>query len=109
LQREEGTEVSAAHPGNRGEALDPRFREDAGGSQPTGVFAQNPLQREPPSRQANPTEQPPPHRCWEDLSEAEQFAILYPERVAAGATSHEDIDLWLPGLPQRAAQARSAR
>jgi poly(3-hydroxybutyrate) depolymerase len=67
------------------------------------------LQPEPLSRQANPAEQQPSHRRWEDLSEAEQFAILYPERVAAGAVSHEDIDLWLPALPERAARSRSAR
>ena len=69
----------------------------------------NPLQREPLPRQANPAEQHPPHRRWEHLTEAEQFAILYPERVAAGATSHEDVDLWLtkpirPSAPPRSAQ-----
>jgi hypothetical protein len=69
-------------------ALGPRFREDDGGGRPAIGFAQNPLQREKlPER--------PAERPWEQLSEAEQFAILYPERVAAGATSHEDVDLWL--------------
>jgi hypothetical protein len=67
------------------------------------------LQREPLPRQADLAEQQPIRRRWEDLSEAEQFAILYPERVAAGATSHEDIDLWLAKPVRPAAPARSAR
>ena len=45
-------------------------------------------------------------RPWELLTEAEQFAILYPERVAAGATSHEDAHLWLSNpVPPPAARA----
>jgi poly(3-hydroxybutyrate) depolymerase len=51
----------------------------------------------------------PARRAWEQLTDAEQFAILYPERVAAGATGHEDIDLWLPQPNEPAAPARSAR
>jgi poly(3-hydroxybutyrate) depolymerase len=109
LQREKGSDLSAAPPGNRGEVLGPRFREDDGGSHPSGAFAQNPLQREPLPRQADLAEQQPIRRRWEDLSEAEQFAILYPERVAAGATSHEDIDLWLTKPAKPAAPVRSAR
>jgi hypothetical protein len=50
---------------------------------------------EPLAGPAKPAEQPSPHRPWEELTEAEQFAILYPDRVAAGATSHEHADLWL--------------
>jgi hypothetical protein len=40
----------------------------------------------------------PAQRPWEELTEAEQFAILYPDRAAAGAKSHEDADLWLPRI-----------
>ena len=58
---------------------------------------QDPVQRE------NPASRP-----WEHLTEAEQFAILYPERVAAGATSHEDAHLWLSN-PVPPAAARRAR
>jgi hypothetical protein len=112
LQREndaEGTDLSAARPENRAEALGPRLREDDDGRHPTAVSRQNPLQRETPAGQAKPAEQHPPHRRWEDLTEAEQFAILYPERVAAGATGHEDIDLWLTKPVRPSAPARSAR
>jgi hypothetical protein len=109
LQREndaDGTGPSAARPANRGEALDPRFREDG---RPTTVSRENPLQPETPAGQAKPAQQQPPHRRWEDLTEAEQFAVLYPERVAAGATGHEDIHLWLPKPVRPSAPARSAR
>jgi hypothetical protein len=51
----------------------------------------------------------PAPRAWEDLTEAEQFAILYPERVAAGATSHEDADLWLPKFTRQPAPLPAAR
>jgi hypothetical protein len=76
---------------------------------------ENPLQRERLTRQARSEQMPrsgddqPARRAWEQLTDAEQFAILYPERVAAGATGHEDIDLWLPQPNEPAAPARSAR
>jgi hypothetical protein len=48
-------------------------------------------------------------RPWEELTEAEQFAILYPDRVAAGARSHEDADLWLPRITRRSETSRVVR
>jgi hypothetical protein len=59
---------------------------------------QDPVQRENPA---------PP--AWEHLTEAEQFAILNPERAAAGATSHEDADLWLPQFAATPHKLRAAR
>jgi hypothetical protein len=62
------------------------------------------LQREPAG--PRPADKQPAQRPWELLTEAEQFAILYPERVAAGATSHEDAHLWLSNpVPPPAARA----
>jgi hypothetical protein len=78
---------------------------------------QDPVQRErpeapPPSRGTGKDrlqrENPAPP-AWEHPTEAEQFALLYPERVAAGATGHEDIDLSLPRSGERAPPARAAR
>jgi hypothetical protein len=85
------TRQSVAEP----EALDPRLREDDGGrlSRPAADLAENPMQQPAPGLRPGGEEPTPPR--WEDLTEAEQFALLYPERVAAGATSHEDADLWL--------------
>jgi hypothetical protein len=107
LQREDALDASPIVPAQAGTqgsppeggaaALGPRFREDDGKRAGclTPASTQNPLQRETlPER--------PAERPWEQLSEAEQFAILYPERVAAGATSHEDVDLWLT-TPRRPA------
>jgi hypothetical protein len=50
-----------------------------------------------------------PQRPWEQLTEAEQFAILYPDRVAAGARSHEDVDLWLPRITRQPDPVRGRR
>jgi hypothetical protein len=79
---------------------------------------QDPMQREPaaeapplshgPEEDLMHRENPAPRR-WEDLTEAEQFAILYPERVAAGATSHEDADLWLPKFTRQPAPLPAGR
>jgi hypothetical protein len=87
---------------------------------PNGDLASRPI---PPATAPSATSAPQPssahkhpvqreestRRPWEELTEAEQFAILYPECVAAGATSHEDIDLWLAKPVRPAAPARSAR
>jgi hypothetical protein len=71
------------------------------------------MQRESAAKAPLPTDDRPAQRPWEALTEAEQFAILYPERAAAGATSHEDADLWLPRFsnqtPTNPAQAKARR
>jgi hypothetical protein len=65
---------------------------------PQQDIGKDPMQREQPAQ-----------RPWEELTEAEQFAILYPERVAVGATSHEDADLWLHRFTKPAKPLRAAR